>query len=250
MPENERTLADFAKDDIKDSLNLVYKNFIVNSNKFIISHYLTRRLASVASFMILFGLLTVAGSFSFIDEIKLNITENTIISTGKLALDIQYFDFFMIIFFCVIPVIIYPIFNWFQQKVRVHKKTLINIYLNFITLSLAISLLIFKWEEVSVHLLFWGILIFIISYSSNRKYGFTRAYSRNRLYAQKVELLYAEKLLEVDDKYDPGCLNSDKNIRAQLHDLIKSSYEETHKDIVGDYIEYGNSALKWLSTKK
>jgi len=113
-------------------------------------------------------------------------------------------------------------------------KVIINVYM----LTNLFSVLFFKWNIVAPYFLIFGVLVFICCYSSNRKYGYTRAWSRNRFYRTQVQILYAEKQLGAD---------IDDNIRQKLNELIINASKEAHKDIVGDYINYGNSALKWLS---
>ncbi|MBA6336660.1 hypothetical protein H4J57_05530 [Colwellia sp. BRX8-7] len=244
MPVNENDLASFAKEDLTESIKVIHTEFSDKANDFELPHTLTRRLASIASLMIVFGLLTLAGNFSFIGEIKLTITNQVIMSkvcSTFEAFNINIFDLLVVLFLLAVSIIKLTL-DTINYSRKTKKSILINC-LRVMTVLLILSILTFKWNELAPHALFWGLLIFIISYSSNRKYGYTRGYSRNRLYAKKVELLYADKLLGTDT-------NEDKNIRLQLHELIKKSHEEIHKDIVGDYIEYGNSALKWLSTKK
>jgi len=253
MSTNESNLASFAKEDLKESIEFVYNDFAKRALKFEVPHFLTRRLASIASLMVLFGLLTIAGNFSFIGELKLAITDKAIIS--ELCSSLKPFNIYLFDFGVIVIISALFLYNLLVKKIEFKdvlqkhklkiktKKFQINLILQLFILGLVSSFLLFKWDLLSFHFLFWGILIFVISYSSNRKYGYTRGFSRNRMYAQKAELLYADKILNSDEK-------EDKNLRLQLHELLKKAGEESHKDIVGDYIDYGNSALKWLSTKK
>jgi hypothetical protein len=241
MPTNDSNLASFAKEDLSESIKLIHTELSTKASDFELAHTLTRRLASIASLMILFGLLTLVGNFYFLGEIKLNITNQVIIS--KVFSTFEGFHINVFDLFVVLSLIIVSIIKLTLDARDGSNKSRLLVSLRVMTVLLILSTLTFKWNELAPHALFWGLLIFIISYSSNRKYGYTRSYSRNRLYAKKVELLYAEKLLGTDT-------NEDKNLRLQLHELIKKSHEDAHKDIVGDYIGYGNSALKWLSKNK
>jgi len=42
----------------------------------------------------------------------------------------------------------------------------------------------------------------------------------------------------------------DVELRKKLNAIILQSKVEEHKDIVNDYVEYGNSAMGWLSKTK
>lgn len=244
IDDNSTFITDFAQQDVTKVIETRYAYFKNLSAKFEVMHHLTRRLASVASLMILFGLLSIAGSFSFIGEIKFALSDRVILARffdNQWSLEIYCFDLvllvllFLVAFFNVIAVQIKSI------KIKTDLRKRVNGLIVWgLALWLFISLLIFNWHELASHLLFWGILIFIGAYSSNRKYGYTRAYSRNRHYAEKSRILYSEKALNLDN---------DDNIRQKLHALIEQASAEAHKDIVGDYIAYGNSVLKWLSKK-
>ncbi|RXF04310.1 hypothetical protein D9603_06335 [Pseudoalteromonas sp. PS5] len=71
----------------------------------------------------------------------------------------------------------------------------------------------------------------------NRKFGYTRAWSRNRLYAERILLIVA--------RYKSGVVFRDKAMEELLK-LIEQYEIQTHQDIVNDYIRYGDSALSSL----
>ncbi|MBE0348537.1 hypothetical protein PPEP_b0306 [Pseudoalteromonas peptidolytica F12-50-A1] len=76
-----------------------------------------------------------------------------------------------------------------------------------------------------------------MSYSVNRKFGYTRAWSRNRLYAERILLIVA--------RHKSGVVFRDKAMEELLK-LIEQYEIQTHQDIVNDYIRYGDSALSSL----
>jgi hypothetical protein len=105
---------------------------------------------------------------------------------------------------------------------------------------LVLSLIFFDWALISSHGLLWGLLIFVGAYSSNRKYGYTRAFMRYDYYKIKVKILIDELT---------NNLESIEVIHQKLHIVCIEAKGEAYKDVVGDYIEVNNSALKSLSSK-
>ncbi|BBN83696.1 hypothetical protein PA25_36810 [Pseudoalteromonas sp. A25] len=108
----------------------------------------------------------------------------------------------------------------------------------FLIVSSGISaLLFFEWQQLMPVFFAVGLIIFILSYSINRKFGYTRAWSRNRLYAEKIRI--------IDARYKSGIIFRDK-AHEDLLKLLEQYEEQTHQDTVNDYISYGNSALNTL----
>jgi len=94
----------------------------------------------------------------------------------------------------------------------------------------------FGGDVLSLFFVF-GVLTFITSYSINRKFGYTRAWSRNRTAYQKVQVIYG--------KYKSGAIIRDEAVK-RLYKLYEVSIEQAHVDIVKDYEIYGNAALSWV----
>lgn len=239
-------IAQYAKTDLLEAIESAHEHFNRLAYQSKTLHYLTRRLTSLASFMILFGLLTSTASLAD----KMAVHHIISLDTWQFyyQFDIHYFDM-LVLGFSSLSILLSRILARVKNITELSTlKAQVDIgkhYSNRLIWAFSLSLLpgffIFSLGEYADHLLFWGIFIFVGAYSSNRKYGYTRAFSRNRLYTVKIRLLYSEKALELD---------VDDNIRQKLHELINEASIQTHKDIVGDYIAYGNSALKWLSSKK
>ncbi len=59
MSTNDNNLASFAKENLTESIKVIHTEFSDKANSFELPHILTRRLASIASLMVLFGLLTL-----------------------------------------------------------------------------------------------------------------------------------------------------------------------------------------------
>ncbi|NRB42015.1 MAG: hypothetical protein HRU20_26675 [Pseudomonadales bacterium] len=244
-------IADFSDSDLTATLEEVFNRFdrLVDNNN--VEHILTRRLAFIGSLMVLFGGLVMLSSLDFLAGVATTLTNESIfnsLTAINFTFNIALFD---VIFLCFSTTIflIYKLYSPLdkkcegkstKQKVKLRKDKL-DLCMNLLMAFLLLSLLTIKVSTIAGHFLFFGIFIFVTAYSGNRKYGYTRSWSRNRLMRLQVELLYAEKKLGSD---------TDDNIRQKLHILLSDNYVQMHKDIVGDYIEYGDSALKFLAKKK
>lgn len=201
-----------------------YKNKIV---AFTPLHYLTRRMASVASFIVLFGILNLLGKMDFLKSLDLSGFSFSICGNSENIGQCVILGHVTLIIIAALCMIFFSKDKSYP-KVIVYSYILLNLY----------SAIVFKPSQIAPYFVSLGGLVFLFSYTSNRKYGYTRAWSRNRLYLTQAEILQSEKKLKID---------TDENIRQKLHDLILQSSKDAHRDIVGDYISYGNSALKLLS---
>ncbi|WP_024593593.1 MULTISPECIES: hypothetical protein [unclassified Pseudoalteromonas] len=102
---------------------------------------------------------------------------------------------------------------------------------------------------VSLFLSIAGMILFV-SYLVNRLKGYTRAWSRNRLMKEQLEILVREYRLGIRDKNvstDRHYINIEQeNILSKLFELEVKNRIETHADIVGDYIAVHESAFSWV----
>jgi hypothetical protein len=228
-----------------------FEKFSKQSKKYSVVHHLTRRLASLASVLVLFGFLVMVGTAKLPGDIQLLEVKGPFVKElfgFDWAFNQYWFDSLL-----VISILLLFVFNLFFYQIKsddsldksagksAGRKKLNMLFLVLMTICFIVSVFIFNWVDIANHALIWGLIIFIASYSSNRKYGYTRGFSRNDYYANKVKILHAEMVLGLDEE---------ANIRLKLHELIEQANAETYRDTVGDYIEYGNSALKWLSARK
>jgi len=58
------------------------------------------------------------------------------------------------------------------------------------------------------------------------------------------------KTIKNDKTGETSNVDVDVELRKKLNAIILQSKVEEHKDIVNDYVEYGNSAMGWLSKTK
>jgi len=130
--------------------------------------------------------------------------------------------------------------NIARAKVKSHKamvQTGCGIWLAWLLICIGLNSL----YPQALEFIIWGVVLFVTAYSSNRKYGYTRAFMRNTYYEVKVETLI--DALEND-------LDSIDSIRSTMHQICIEATAQAHKDTVGDYLEVNNAALKWLSSRK
>ncbi|MCG9736441.1 hypothetical protein L1D51_21025 [Pseudoalteromonas shioyasakiensis] len=93
-------------------------------------------------------------------------------------------------------------------------------------------------------------VILLISYLVNRLKGYTRAWSRNRLMIEQLEILEREyrlsirgKSLPIDRRY---IKIEQENILSKLFELESKNRIATHTDIVGDYIAAHEGVFSWV----
>lgn len=102
---------------------------------------------------------------------------------------------------------------------------------------------------VSLFLSIAGMILFV-SYLVNRLKGYTRAWSRNRLMKEQLEILAREYRLGIRDKNvstDRHYINIEQeNILSKLFELESKNRTETHADIVGDYIAAHEGVFSWV----
>ena len=222
------------------------------------NHHLTRRVESIAGLMILFGVLVLsfaAATTNLIENIKPE--DSPWLSTSIIWLDVVNSIFVAMLVvqaFTVEKVKEYKSKNKTWTEIEDHfgsvrKEVLgachVTSAITFIWMGfLLLAMIVYNnsvYVLVASHALVWGIILFAASYSSNRKYGYTRAFMRNGFYATKLEVLYKQ--------FISGSESIDK-VMAKLAEIAIEAKAQTYKDTVNDYIEVNNSITKWLSSKK
>ena len=222
------------------------------------NHHVTRRVESIAGLMILFGVLVLsfaAASTNLVENIKPE--DSPWLNTSIIWLDVINSIFVTLLVvqaFTVEKVKGYQSKNktWNEIEERfisVRKEVLGACHVtSAITFIWMVSLLLgmvgynnIVYVLVASHALVWGVILFAAAYSSNRKYGYTRAFMRNGFYATKLEVLYKQ--------FISGSESIDK-VMAKLAEIAVEAKAQTYKDTVNDYIEVNNSIAKWLSSKK
>ena len=88
--------------------------------------------------------------------------------------------------------------------------------------------------------------IFVGNYFSNKMNGHTRAWSRNRLLLERLEILRREFELSVHKKNSEFIKVEQENILTKLFELEIENRIEAHKDIVGDYSAAHEGTFSWI----
>lgn len=209
-------------------------------------HKLTRRLAVtstifiIPSFIYFLSSLDVFSGTSFenISDIGetaiISLAADSCLSLWQAILICAFLFFFILILFKAL------VTDKNTEKdtspIKIILKDFYRIYYLITTLALT-TLIFIDFKTLAPYYFILGITIFIVSYSVNRKFGYTRAWSRNRLYAERILLIVA--------RYKSGVVFRDKAMEELLK-LIEQYEIQTHQDIVNDYIRYGDSALSSL----
>lgn len=103
-----------------------------------------------------------------------------------------------------------------------------------------------------------ALVTFIVNYFISRMKGHTRAWSRNRLMLERLEIVRREYELAINEETQ-GDLTEDKikekrvwftteqsNTLTKLFELETQNRIETHKDIVGDYLAAHEGTFSWI----
>ncbi|MED5514795.1 MAG: hypothetical protein VYB81_18805 [Pseudomonadota bacterium] len=147
----------------------------------------------------------------------------------------------------------------FEGRKKTNERiTLISLVLLLITATLIYSPFLFGIDVLDhgvfrliVSLLCsTSFITLFVSYLVNRLKGYTRAWSRNRLMKEQLELLAREYRLSINGKKDPTdkqyIKNEQANVLSKLLDLEQKNRVETHADIVGDYIATHEGVFGWV----
>lgn len=223
-----------------NNLNTVFESVIAHfeaqSKKYYGKHKLTRRLGLIGFIALVMGSLMLA-----IEAIA-----------GKTTLVFFSFNTANTLDSCLAAIFTFIspsastsgtlcVFGFIVIVCMIHK--LCNILQDSLIFLVGFSWLSSLFYLNQTHLmLFWGGLLVTVTYVINRKQGFTRGWSRNRLTMQKLQLLSACR--------NSKLIDTETDCRRTLLELLNENNIQTHSDIVEDYIDYGKSAFSWLPKKK
>ncbi|KYL37198.1 hypothetical protein A2I96_06005 [Pseudoalteromonas tetraodonis] len=147
----------------------------------------------------------------------------------------------------------------FEAKKRINERfTFVSLVIVLLSAGLiyspflfGVDVLEYGYSRLAASLLLStaGIILFV-SYLVNRLKGYTRAWSRNRLMIEQLEILAREYRLSIRDKElpkDREYINIEQeNILSKLFELESKNRIETHADIVGDYIAAHEGVFSWV----
>jgi len=176
--------------DLVDAISHARSELVKRIEKFEFRHKAFRRLGSIASFVFLLGLMTSTTNMESFFGIKLTDSAsisgpiwNTVISEYHISLII-----INLILLLLIGLSLFISINKKNNKIIMYTYCSILLY----GLLNLLSIIFFDWKILSLYLISFGALIFVVCYSTNRKYGYTRGWSRNRVYLTQLDILMCE----------------------------------------------------------
>lgn len=192
------------------------------------NHHITRRLGAVGFAAMMFGTLSTASKELLDKPLMADILIKSFQGFDKIWLHVVTITLLALIF----------IAHSKQKK----PSTFLLYVLGFFW---AASPVLFKLSDIQHLLLFWGALVVTTTYTINRKQGFTRAWSRNRLTCQRLLLLKDAKAAA-----QQGNQNKDEEkYRESLYKIIEENCAQTHADMIEDYTEFGKTSFGFLPKK-
>jgi hypothetical protein len=162
--------------------------------------------------------------------------------------------------------------KYIKLEAKFHKKSTVSKRLTTASLCVLVAcicliysetifeedLLSESWRTISNYIFTTSLVIFLGNYFSNRMNGHTRAWSRNRLMLERLEILRREYELAThrdiqsaltEDKTKENEVifsNEQDNTLTKLFELEAQNRIETHKDIVGDYLAAHEGTFSWI----
>lgn len=236
----------FEDKNIDELAKQMFEEFEKRTKAFELFHKVTRRIAAYASILSILGFIFLVSKFDFLKSTELY-------KIGDISVLESWWDssvcvWLLITFVVTIAFFIIRVFHVYRKMEKPKQKFVekcrellrgrfLEVFLCFIYSLPVTALFVFDWGDVLPLFFVFGVLIFISSYSINRKFGYTRAWSRNRTAYQKVQVIYGQ--------YKSGVIFRDEAVK-RLYTLYELSIEQAHIDIVKDYEIYGNAALSWV----
>lgn len=228
----------FADKNIDELAEQMFDEFEKRTKAFELPHKVTRRIAAYASILSILGFIYLVSKFDFLRSAKLYKIGD--ISVLESWWDSDFYNWLAVSGgLTLLTFVIIGVYFFFKKKPSIItlKENLVSVVLAVFYILPIAALLVFDWGDVLPLFFVFGVLIFISSYSINRKFGYTRAWSRNRTAYQKVQVIYGQ--------YKSGVIFRDEAVE-RLYTLYELSIEQAHIDIVKDYEIYGNAALSWV----
>lgn len=243
-------LSNESLEEVFSELQLFY---IQNVERFEVNHYLTRRLGLIAMFMFMFGLLVNLG-----EQVRLLVFEITPILSTRLFSDLRVEWVDVVLISLSLLMVVFNgiasthrmdtagtamILNSPQERRKLidYKKFILRMFVYVLAIVVVGSVLVFPRQDLASHFIFWGALGGFMAFFINRKMGYTRAWSRNRLAFRRVQILYA--------KWKLG-LETEDNARWQLLQLVEENVIIEQQDIVNDYMASKEGMLALLKRRQ
>ncbi|CAK1860233.1 hypothetical protein [Vibrio crassostreae] len=210
-------------------------------------HVATRKMSLVAlvGFFISFSALTLnkfySDGFLSDDCLLIKLLENNAIMS----------DFVSTLVVITIPaalyLIVFSLYESTQNKPgnECNLKFYMSLLIVFLLISVVFSSPLFFMAMCTV-----GVILFVLSYGSNRYFGYTRAWVRNRAVRFHIERLLSEHELSVSGKAPFMVEIEEQALQKKFYTLVDKNIEQQQKDIVGDHLSVGDATLSWIKGLK
>jgi len=204
-----------------------------------LKHLITRR---IGSFHFLLFLVTVLLSV---------IIKYTSIT---LRFDIGILSYSLAVMFSVILIILIFIgrrvffANSNGEKKNSNFKTSLALF-NFTVLTLYIIALIVFTLDALIFISGFCLLIYLVSYLSNKQHGYTRGFARNETYYFLLESLEWE-VQQLDGKNNFSSNLKLDELTLKFTRIIEAQLHERQRDIIGDYLSTNDASLSWIKSIK
>lgn len=96
----------------------------------------------------------------------------------------------------------------------------------------------------------FGIVTFLLCYGTNRYFGYTRAWVRNRAVRFYIEKLLSEFTLNAEGRAKFIVEIEEQKLQARFYKLVEKNIEQQQNDIVGDHISVGDATVSWIKGLK
>lgn len=229
-------------------INCFKKEIEMAEKKYHKKHITTRRLSLISLGGFLFSLTVLFlhklyGDDGFLsnDCLLIQLIENGEIIT----------DFVTTLIVITIPAALYVIvFSLYEStKSEPGNQNNIKFYLYlFIIFSLVITT--FSSPLFFMAMCSFSVTLLILSYGSNRYYGYTRAWARNRAVGFHLDNMISEHELNVSGKARFMVEIEEQSLQKKFYALVDKNIEQQQNDIVGDHISVGDATVSWIKGLK
>ncbi|EGA67695.1 hypothetical protein [Vibrio brasiliensis] len=210
-------------------------------------HVATRRMSLVAlvGFFISFSALTLnklySDSFLSDECLLIRLLENNLVITSNVSTLIVI----------TIPTALYLIVFWLYESTQNKPRNECNLtfFMGLLIVFLLVSV-VFSSPSFFMAMCTAGVTLFVLSYGSNRYFGYTRAWVRNRAVRFHIERLLSEHQLNVSGKAPFMVEIEEQALQKKFYALVEKNIEQQQKDIVGDHLSVGDATLSWIKGLK
>ncbi|ANU38199.1 hypothetical protein [Vibrio scophthalmi] len=210
-------------------------------------HLATRRMSLVAlvGFFLSFAIMTInklyGEGFLSDDCLLIKLLENK----GMIT------DFVVVLLIVVIPTALYLIvFSLYESaQNKPGNECNLGFYMSLLVVFQLVAV-VFSSPLFFMTMCTVGVTLFVLSYGSNRYFGYTRAWVRNRAVRFHIERLLSEHELNVAGKAPFMVEIEEQALQKKFYALVDKNIEQQQKDIVGDHLSVGDATLSWIKGLK